>query len=47
MNYFHKLVIFFIVNIHGAEWGRTFRGFFPRFQTKRAQRRTFCVTEGD
>ena len=33
MNYFHKLVIFFIVNIHGAEWGRTFRVFFPRFQT--------------
>ena len=32
---------------HGAEWGRTFRVFFPRFQTKRAQRRTFCVAEGD
>ena len=29
------------IYIHGAEWGRTFRVFFLRFQ--RAQRRTFCV----
>ena len=31
------------IYIHGAEWGRTFRVFFLRFQIKRAQRRTFCV----
>ena len=38
---------FSFIKNHGAEWGRTFRVFFPRFQTKRAQRRTFCVAEGN